>query len=149
MKIFQSILCIMLLGISVASWGQEKKAYRLFDANGKEVGYREMMKVLKNQDVVFLGEVHNLSLIHIWQMFISICGVVKTQMPVFLASISWNRFIWTSVLIPLKKVIILSLIHIFMSMTKRFVMKNLFYSPKVSGSGKIQVSSDTGRMRCV
>jgi len=33
-----------------------------------------------------------------------------------------------------------------MSMTKRFVMKNLFYSPKVSGSGKIQVSSDTGRM---
>ena len=28
MKIFQSILCIMLLGISVASWGQEKKAYR-------------------------------------------------------------------------------------------------------------------------
>ena len=25
-------------------------------------------------------------------------------------------------------------------------MKNLFYSPKVSGSGKIQVSSDTGRM---
>ena len=53
MKIFQSILCIMLLGISVASWGQEKKAYRLFDANGKEVGYREMMKVLKNQDVVF------------------------------------------------------------------------------------------------
>ena len=39
-------------------------------------------------------------------MFISICGVVKTQMPVFLASISWNRFIWTSVLIPLKKVII-------------------------------------------
>ena len=48
MKIFQSILCIMLLGISVASWGQEKKAYRLFDANGKEVGYREIMKVLKN-----------------------------------------------------------------------------------------------------
>ena len=43
MKIFQSILCIMLLGISVASWGQEKKAYRLFDANGKEVGYREMI----------------------------------------------------------------------------------------------------------
>ena len=38
MKIFQSILCIMLLGISVASWGQEKKAYRLFDANGKEGG---------------------------------------------------------------------------------------------------------------
>ena len=33
-----------------------------------------------------------------------------------------------------------------MSMTKRFVMKNLFYSPKVSGFGKIQVSPDTDRM---
>ena len=47
MKIFQSILCIMLLGISVASWGQEKKAYRLFDANGGGSGVSEMMKVLK------------------------------------------------------------------------------------------------------
>jgi len=33
-----------------------------------------------------------------------------------------------------------------MSMTKRFVMKNLFYFPKVLGSGRIQVSSDTNRM---
>ena len=31
-------------------------------------------------------------------------------------------------------------------MTKRFVMKSLFYSPKASDSGKIQVSSDIGRM---
>ena len=31
-------------------------------------------------------------------------------------------------------------------MTKRFVMKNLFYFPKVLGSGRIQVSSDTNRM---
>ena len=31
-------------------------------------------------------------------------------------------------------------------MTKRFVMKNLFYFPKVLDSGKIQASSDTGRM---
>ena len=44
MKIFQSILCIMLLGISVASWGQEKKAYRLFDANGKEAGDDESVE---------------------------------------------------------------------------------------------------------
>lgn len=31
-------------------------------------------------------------------------------------------------------------------MTKRFVMKNLFYFPKVSGFGRILVSSDTDRM---
>ncbi len=34
-----------------------------------------------------------------------------------------------------------------MSMTKRFVMKNLFYFPKVLGSGRIQVSSDTNRIK--
>ncbi len=64
MKIFQSILCIMLLGISVASWGQEKKAYRLFDANGKEVGYREMMKVLKKSRCRIFREVHNCAIAH-------------------------------------------------------------------------------------
>ena len=34
-------------------------------------------------------------------------------------------------------------------MTKRFVMKNLFYFPKVLGSGRIQVSSDTNRMELI
>ena len=84
MKIFQSILCIMLLGISVASWGQEKKAYRLFDANGKEVGYREMMKVLKNQDVVFLGEVHNCAIAHWMEYEIvkDLCEVHKGKLAI-------------------------------------------------------------------
>ena len=31
-------------------------------------------------------------------------------------------------------------------MTKRFVKKSLFYSPKILGYGKIQVSSDTDQM---
>ena len=84
MKIFQSILCIMLLGISVASWGQEKIAYRLFDANGKEVGYREMMKVLKNQDVVFLGEVHNCAIAHWMEYEIvkDLCEVHKGKLAI-------------------------------------------------------------------
>ena len=84
MKIFQSILCIMLLGISVASWGQEKKAYRLFDANGKEVGYREIMKVLKNQDVVFLGEVHNCAIAHWMEYEIvkDLCEVHKGKLAI-------------------------------------------------------------------
>lgn len=64
MRIFQSILWIVLLCISIDGRGQEKRAYRLFDAKGKEVEYREMLDVLKMQDVVFLGEVHNCAIAH-------------------------------------------------------------------------------------
>lgn len=45
-------------------FGQDKKAYRLFDAEGQEVGYREMMNVLEKQDVVFIGEIHNCPIVH-------------------------------------------------------------------------------------
>ena len=55
-----TILLVMLLGLTNYGKGQEKKAYRLFDAKGKEIEYKEMMKVLRAQDVVFI-----LSLIHI------------------------------------------------------------------------------------
>ena len=58
------ILLVMLLGFTNYSKGQEKKAYRLFDAKGKEIEYKEMMKVLKAQDVVFIGEVHNCAIAH-------------------------------------------------------------------------------------
>ena len=64
MKIFQSILWLWLLCVTFNSLGQEKRAYRLFDAEGKEVEYWDMLKVLKNQDVVFLGEVHNCAIAH-------------------------------------------------------------------------------------
>ena len=50
-----TILLVMLLCLTNYGKGQEKKAYRLFDAKGKEIEYKEMMKVLKAQDVVFIG----------------------------------------------------------------------------------------------
>ena len=59
-----TILLVMLLGFTNYGKGQEKKAYRLFDAQGKEIEYKEMMKVLKAQDVVFIGEVHNCAIAH-------------------------------------------------------------------------------------
>ena len=59
-----TILLVMLLGLTNYGKGQEKKAYRLFDAKGKEIEYKEMMKVLRAQDVVFIGEVHNCAIAH-------------------------------------------------------------------------------------
>lgn len=58
------ILLTILFGVSNYSKGQEKKAYRLFDAKGQEVKYEEMMNVLKAQDVVFIGEIHNCAIAH-------------------------------------------------------------------------------------
>lgn len=59
-----AILLILLLCSPSYGEGQEKRAYRLFDAKGNEIEYKEMMKVLKAQDVVFIGEVHNCAIAH-------------------------------------------------------------------------------------
>ena len=51
-----TILLVMLLGFTNYSKGQEKKAYRLFDAKGKEIEYKEMMKVLKRSEERRVGK---------------------------------------------------------------------------------------------
>lgn len=84
MKIFQCILWMVLLCISINSRGQEKRAYRLFDAEGKEVEYRKMLDVLKMQDVVFLGEVHNCAIAH-WleyEIVKDLCEVHKGKLAI-------------------------------------------------------------------
>lgn len=57
------IVLLFLLGLT-ESFGQDKKAYTLFNAEGKEIGYKEMMKILEKQDVVFIGETHNCPIAH-------------------------------------------------------------------------------------
>ena len=61
-KILVSLICCLT---ATLGWAQEKNAYTLFDAQGNRVDYTQMMDVLERQDVVFIGEIHNLSLIHI------------------------------------------------------------------------------------
>ena len=43
---------------------QEKRAYTLFDADGQETDYAHMMSVLGEQQVVFIGEIHNCPIAH-------------------------------------------------------------------------------------
>lgn len=57
------IVLLFLLGLT-ESFGQDKKAYTLFNAEGKEISYKEMMKILEKQDVVFIGETHNCPIAH-------------------------------------------------------------------------------------
>jgi uncharacterized iron-regulated protein len=55
----------MLFGLvlSIAS-AQDKPAYRIFDQNGKEVSYAQLLKTSKKSDVVFFGEQHNNPISH-------------------------------------------------------------------------------------
>ena len=63
MKIGMIILLWFCLtgGLVVA---QEKRAYTLFDADGQETDYAHMMSVLGEQQVVFIGEIHNCPIAH-------------------------------------------------------------------------------------
>jgi uncharacterized iron-regulated protein len=49
--------------LSIAS-AQDKPAYRIFDQNGKEVSYAQLLKSSKKSDVVFFGEQHNNPISH-------------------------------------------------------------------------------------
>lgn len=59
--LFTILSFLFILG---SSMGQDKKAYQLFDASGKEISYKDMLKTLKAQDVVFIGEIHNCPIAH-------------------------------------------------------------------------------------
>lgn len=53
--VFSCILMVSLSGI----YAQDKPAYKLFDASGKEVKYEKMISSLEKAEVVFFGENHN------------------------------------------------------------------------------------------
>jgi uncharacterized iron-regulated protein len=57
-------LVFLMLLISLRSQGQDKPAYKLFNAEGKEVSYEKMMKALEKADVVLFGEEHNDPIAH-------------------------------------------------------------------------------------
>lgn len=59
-KFSQSAFVVfLLLTTGLTSVAQDKPAYRLFDAEGKEVKYEKMIKELEKADIVFFGESHN------------------------------------------------------------------------------------------
>ena len=68
-KLFFSRICGILLlcfvgGVTVFAQKGYKKAYTLFDADGKEIGYDELIEALVQPDVVFIGEIHNCCITH-------------------------------------------------------------------------------------
>ena len=60
----KTILTLLLCLGAGLSFAQERPAYTIFDAQGRQVDYGRMIHELGRQDVVFIGEVHNCPIAH-------------------------------------------------------------------------------------
>ncbi len=58
------LLFIFLLASSLIISAQQKPAYVLYNADGKKVSYKKMIKQLAQKDIVLFGEFHNNAIAH-------------------------------------------------------------------------------------
>lgn len=76
---FMRGLTIALLMLIVGSvYGQEVKAYKLYNKKGKEVSFSKMVKSLSNYEVILLGELHNDPISH-WMHFEMVKSLSKDR----------------------------------------------------------------------
>lgn len=62
----QWLACLLFLSCSLIA--QEKKAYQLYDKNGKKTDYGKLLKSATNTQVVLFGEFHNNAICHWLQL---------------------------------------------------------------------------------
>lgn len=58
------LLFPLLVCITCSGFGQDKRAYVLYNAKGKKVSYEKMIRVLKEKDIALIGEFHNNAISH-------------------------------------------------------------------------------------
>ena len=58
------LLITALLFISISILAQQKPAYILYNAKGKKVSYKKMIKQLAQKDIILFGEYHNNAIAH-------------------------------------------------------------------------------------
>jgi uncharacterized iron-regulated protein len=58
------VLLHALLLMTAISFGQDKPAYKIYDANGREVSYKKMLKTVSTSDITLFGELHNNAIAH-------------------------------------------------------------------------------------
>lgn len=60
----KNLLVVLLTLCSVTIFAQQKPAYILYNAQGKKVSYKKMIKELAKKDIVLFGEFHNNAIAH-------------------------------------------------------------------------------------
>ena len=59
---------ILFLFATLFSFSQDKKAYQIFDKNGKKSSYKKLLKASEKAEVVLFGEYHDNSVVHWLQL---------------------------------------------------------------------------------
>jgi uncharacterized iron-regulated protein len=57
-----------MIGIITVSFAQDKPAYKLYNAQGKDLKYSRMLKNLEQADIIFFGELHDNPIVHWLQL---------------------------------------------------------------------------------
>ena len=60
----KSIVYLLFLIFSSVIFSQNKPAYKLYNAKGKKVSFKRMLKKMNNTDIVLFGEHHNNPIVH-------------------------------------------------------------------------------------
>jgi uncharacterized iron-regulated protein len=60
----KNLLVVLLVLCSISIFGQQKPAYILYNAQGKKISYKKMIKQLAKKDIVLFGEFHNNAIAH-------------------------------------------------------------------------------------
>ena len=63
----KTAIALFLLAV-LSGFSQGKKAYQIFDKNGKIVSYEKLLKASEKAEVVLFGEYHNNSVVHWLQL---------------------------------------------------------------------------------
>jgi uncharacterized iron-regulated protein len=73
-------LLTIFLALSFSLLATDKPAYVLYNAQGKKVTYAKMLKDLRTQDVVLIGELHNNPISHWLELEITQALAEKRQL---------------------------------------------------------------------
>ena len=61
-------MLVLCTGILLSIFGQHKPAYVLYNATGKKISYKKMLRTLQQKDIVLFGEFHNDPISHWLQL---------------------------------------------------------------------------------
>jgi len=67
-KLMKKTVFNLFLFATIIGFSQEKKAYQIFDKNGKKSSYEKVLKAGEKSDVVLFGEYHDNSVVHWLQL---------------------------------------------------------------------------------
>jgi uncharacterized iron-regulated protein len=67
----QLFISLFFTGTLITAFAQDKAPYTLYNADGKKVTYKKMMKVLKEKEIVMFGEFHNNAISHWLQLAVT------------------------------------------------------------------------------